>query len=233
MKKMITLLSVLALLVSCANYGEKKVFNGTEVYYKDGVTEAQADQLGESLVTSGFADGGRKSVQFIKEDGNYVFKMVIKEEFLNDESMANVFNIFPKELSDAMNVPVDLHLCDDSFSTMRIHKLADARKSIMAKATELRYTENVTLDEVKKLGNYLIEFGFSDDKTQKTIELDKEGNVYIFKIVIDKSKLEDKNTIAMIFYFKGELSKNVFNNEPVKIHACDELMNTLKIIEYK
>ena len=128
MKKIITLLSILALLASCANYGEKKVFNGTEVYYKDGVTEAQADKLGESLVSSKFADGDTKSVQFTKDGDTYVFKMVIKEEFLNDKSMEYVFKTFPKELSDMMNLPIDLHLCDDSFTTLRVHKLAEAQK---------------------------------------------------------------------------------------------------------
>lgn len=231
MKKIITLLSVFALLASCANYGEKKVFNGTEVYYKDGVTEAQADKLGESLVSSGFADGNGKSVQFVKEDDRYVFKMVINEESLDDKSLESVFNIFPKELSEYMGFPVDLHLCDDTFNTIRVHKLEDAQQSIMAKATEVRYTKNVTLSEVEKLKDFLIEFGFSDDENAKTVALDKEGNAYIFKMVLEDSRMEDKNTIGILTMFKGELSKNVFNNQPVRVHMCDELMNTIKIIE--
>lgn len=233
MKKIITVLSVIALLASCANYGEKKVFNGTEVYYKDGITEAEADKLGESLVTSGFADGNGKSVQFLKDGENYIFKMVIKEEFLNDKSKESVFNIFPKELSDYMGFPVDLHLCDDSFNTLRVHKLADAQQSIMAKATELRYTKNVTLQEAEKLKNFLIEYGFSNDENPKTIALDKENGAYIFKMVLDKSRIDDDVTVGFLYMFKEELSKNVFNNQYVKIHMCDELMNTIKIIEYK
>lgn len=233
MKKIITLLSVLTLLASCTNYGEKKVFNGTEVYYKDDVSEAQAEKLGESLVASGFADGGTKSVQFLKDGDTYIFKMVIKEEFLNDKSMESVFNIFPKELSDYMDLPVDLHLCDDGFNTLRVHKLTDAIQTIMAKATEVRYTKNVTLSEAEKLKDYLIEFGFSNDETSKTVALDKEGNTYLFKLVMDKSQIDDKNTVGLLFMFKEKLSENVFNNQPVKIHICDELMNTLKIIEHK
>ncbi|QHI36846.1 hypothetical protein IMCC3317_22160 [Kordia antarctica] len=231
MKKIITLLSVIALLASCANYGEKKMFNGTEVYYKDGITEAQADKLGESLVSSGFADGNGKSVQFVKEGENYIFKMVIKEESIDDKSLESVFNIFPKELSEYMGFPVDLHLCDDSFNTLRVHKLEDAQKTIMAKATEVRYTKNVTLDEAEKLKDFLIEFGFSDNENRKTVALDKEGTAYIFKMVLDKSRMEDKNTIGLLTMFKDELSKNVFDNQPVRVHMCDELMNTIRVIE--
>ncbi len=230
MKKIITVLFTIAFLVSCANYGEKKVFNGTEVYYKDGVTEAQADKLGESLITSGFADGGGKSVQFTKDGDQYIFKMVIREEFLNDKSKENVFNIFPKELSNYMNLPVDLHLCDDSFHTLRVHKLSDAVQTIMAKATEIRYTKNVTAAEVEKLKEFLIEYGFSDARP-KTVGLDKENDTYLFKMVLDKSRIEDEATISLLTLFKGELSEKVFNNQPVKVHMCDELMNTLKIVE--
>lgn len=231
MKKIISLLSAIALLVSCANYGEKKVHNGTEVYYKDGVTEAQADKLGESLVTSGFANGDPKSVQFVKEGDQYIFKMVIKEEFLNDASMQNIFNFFPKELSDMMEIPIDLHLCDDTFNTIRVHKLEDARKTLMAKATEVRYTKNVTQQDAEKLKDFLIKYGFATDDTPKTVGLDKENGKYLFKMVIDKSKLEDKTTISLLTFFKNELSKTVFENNPVNVHMCDELMNTVKTIE--
>ena len=144
-----------------------------------------------------------------------------------------MFNIFPKELSEYMDLPVDLHLTDDSFNTLRVHKLEDAIKSINAKATEIRYTNNVTVNEVEKLRDFLIEYGFSDDENAKTVALDKEDNTYLFKMVLDKSRMDDKNTIAILYMFKEELSKNVFNNQPVKVHMCDELMNTIKIVEYK
>lgn len=231
MKKIYLVLLAIVLLISCADYGEKKIFNGTEVYYKEGITAAQVDKLGESLVTSGFADGDVKSVQFLKEGDHYIFKMVIKDEFLNDQSMGNIFNLFPKELSDYMDLPVDLHLCDDSFTTLRVHKLADAIPTTMAKATEVRYTKNVTLEEVEQLKKFLIEFEFSNDENRKTVALDKENNIYIFKMVLDKSQIENEATVTLLSFFKDELSKNVFNNQPVQIHMCDDLMNTLKIVE--
>ncbi|WP_046756205.1 hypothetical protein [Kordia jejudonensis] len=231
MKKIISLLAVVTLFISCTNYGEKKVYDGTEVYYKDGVTEAQVDKLGESLISSGFADGSVKSVQFLKEKDVYQFKMVIKEEFLNDASMQNIFNFFPKELSDMMGIPIDLHLCDDTFNTLRVHKFEDARKTLMAKATEVRYTKNVTKQDAENLKDFLIEYGFATDETPKTVALDKQDGKYIFKMVIDESKLEDKVTVSLLTFFKDELSKNTFNNTTVNVHMCDELMNTIKIIE--
>lgn len=57
MKKLFFLCIATQMLLSCSNYGDKLEFNATEVYYKDGVTEAEATQLGNYLVTSEFADG--------------------------------------------------------------------------------------------------------------------------------------------------------------------------------
>jgi hypothetical protein len=229
MKKLCALLFVFVFVTACADYGEKKVFNGTEVYYKDGVTAEQAEKLGKSLVDLGFADGGYKSVQFVKEGENYIFKMVIKEVFLDNDSYENIFKFFPKELSDHMNMSIDLYVCDDQFNTLRMYKLDDALKTIMAKGTEIRYTKNVIPKDVEKLKEFLIESGFSDD-TRKTIELDRENTTYIFKMVIDRYRLKSESTIGILTMMKQELSKEVFSGLPVKIHACDELMNTLKEI---
>lgn len=231
MKKITTLLMACLLFISCSSYGEKKVYNGTEVYYKDGVTETQADKLGASLISSGFANGDVKSVQFLKEGERYIFKMVIQEKTLNDEAFKSVFNLFPKEISDLMDLKIDLHLCDNTFNTLRVHKYEDAQKSLMAEATEVRYTKNVTLEEAEKLKDFLIESGFSDDENPKTVELDKENDTYLFKMVIGEEKRNSESTVTLLKLFGNEISKEVFDSKPLKVHMCDELMNTIKIAE--
>ncbi|MCH2195544.1 hypothetical protein [Kordia sp.] len=230
MRKTGILLLLLTLIAACTNYGEKKVFDGTEIYYKDGVTEVEADKLGESLMDSGFTNGELKSVQFLKEGDKYIFKMVVKEQFLEDNSLSHVFKFFPREISEYMDLSIDLHLCDSHFNTLQIHTLQDAHKSIMAKATEIRYTNKVVPHDVEKLKDYLIENGFADDEIKKVVVLDRENMNYIFKLVIDKRRLEHEGTLSLLTLLKGQLSKNVFSGLPVKIHMCDDLMNTLKEI---
>ncbi|WP_298510328.1 hypothetical protein [uncultured Kordia sp.] len=227
-KKTGILLFILTLLSSCTNYGEKKIFDGTEIYYKDGVTEAQADKLGKSLMDAEFTNGEVKSVQFVKDGDMYLFKMVIKEQFLEDKSLENIFNIFPKELSGYMDLPIDLHLCDSQFNTLRVYKLEDAFKTMMAKRTEIRYTDKVMIEDVEKLKDFLIEYGFSSDNVEKTVELDRESMTYIFKLIIAKNKLENEAVLSYLTRLKMELTKKVFSGLPVKIHMCDEMMNTLK-----
>ncbi len=230
MRKLGILFLVIALTTSCSNFGKKKVYNGTEVYYKDGITETQVEKLGESLIESGFATGDTKSVQFVKEGNTYVFKMVIKEEFLNDASLESSFKQMPRELSNYMKLPIDFHVCDNQFKTLKVYALKDAAKSLMAKATEIRYTKKVMQQDAEKLRDFLIDYGFSDDTNEKTVELDRENMTYIFKLVLDKKMVENNTVISYLTLLKNKLSTEVFSRLPVKIHACDEYMNTFKKI---
>ena len=121
MKKSL-LLCILIAFVACSGYGEKVVYNATDVYYKDGVTKEQADKLGKYLVLSGIADGNRKSVQLIVDDITKLltFKMVVDETVLDDPEYDYIFKAFLKELSNEFDQSVDFHLCDNRLKTLKV-----------------------------------------------------------------------------------------------------------------
>lgn len=125
MKKLLTLLSIF-LFFSCTEYGEKLTFNGTDVYYNDGVTVEQAQKLGEYLIESKFTDGTEKAVQLAKDEttGNLVFRMIVNNDIDKSNDM---FKIFAQALSkDVFNgKPVDMHLCDNKFKTLKVFSFSD------------------------------------------------------------------------------------------------------------
>jgi hypothetical protein len=95
---------------------------------------------------------------------------------------------------------------------------------------ELYYTDNVTESEAKKLGEYLVKEGFYDGKP-KSVQLDKEGSNYQFRMVVQKEKQNDPQTLDMMKTFGKELSADVFNNAPVEMHVCDETLKTLSVVK--
>lgn len=105
-------------------YGEKLEFNGTDVYYTEGVTEADAQKLGEYLITSEFADGGEKSVQLSKRDSVYLFRMVVMDGVTKDSTNDITFMAMAWTLSANVfdNAPVELEACDNTFETLRVYK---------------------------------------------------------------------------------------------------------------
>ncbi|MGB9696963.1 MAG: hypothetical protein ACP5P3_07560 [Ignavibacteria bacterium] len=97
MKKFI-LLTVLLVFVGCSKYGDKVVFNNTEIYYTHKELENYAKKLGEYLLKTGFADGKKKSLQLDIKKDVYIVKMVIAPESQNADWLKEGLIEFSKEL---------------------------------------------------------------------------------------------------------------------------------------
>jgi hypothetical protein len=127
--KLLCLIAGIILFISCNSYGDKEVFNGTEVYYKTGVNKDEAVKLGNYLVSSEFADGNSKSVQLVKneETGAYVFRMVTNKEARENDSYDFIFKLMAIQISDSVfnKQPVDFDVCDDRFKTVKTFKFSD------------------------------------------------------------------------------------------------------------
>ena len=102
-------------------------------------------------------------------------------------------------------------------------------KQITKNGLQLFYTDNVSEEEAKRLINYLVKSEFVDGE-QKTVQLNKSGKTYEFRMVVKKGIEQDQEYIEIGKYFTIELSESVFNNSPVDIHLCDELLNTIRVI---
>jgi len=231
MKKLLTILSIF-FLFSCTEYGEKLTFNGTDVYYKDGVTKEQAQTLGEYLVEEEFADGGEKSVQILKDEvtGNLTFRMVVANDINEDQDM--IFKVFAQALStDVFNgEPVDFHICDNTFETIRAFSFSDIDKIVSIDGTSVAYTKNVTKNDAQKLADYLKESEFTDG-TPKTIQLDKDGDTFLFRMVVKKGVEENEDNVLTLKMYGMSISLNAFDGKPVLVHLCDDALNTLRILK--
>ena len=97
------------------------------------------------------------------------------------------------------------------------------------KGVQLFYTEAVTEAEADALGDYLIESEFADGE-EKTVQLNKTGKTYEFRMVIKKGVEKDPEYINLAKTYAAELSANVFNGKPVEIHLCDEALKTIQVV---
>ena len=94
---------------------------------------------------------------------------------------------------------------------------------------ELYYTSSVSERDAYKLGEYLVESGFFDGQG-KTIQLNKTGDTYEFRMVIKTGIEKDEEFIQLFKMMCIELSDYVFNGNTVDIHLCDEYLNTLRVV---
>jgi len=95
---------------------------------------------------------------------------------------------------------------------------------------ELYYTDNVTEADAKKLGEYLVKEGFFSGK-KITVQLDKAGATYQFRMVVMPEKQSDEATLEIMKTFAGQISEDVFGGAPTELHICDEQLKTLKVLK--
>ncbi len=94
---------------------------------------------------------------------------------------------------------------------------------------ELYYTKNVTEAEAKKLGDYLTKIKFFEGDG-KTVQLDKSGDTYQFRMVVKEGLDKDEKYITASQEAAVEISKNVFEGAKVEVHLCDNKLKTLKVV---
>lgn len=95
---------------------------------------------------------------------------------------------------------------------------------------ELYYTDNVTETDAKKLGDYLVKSGFFGGK-KVTVQLDKSGATYQFRMVVMPEKQNDEATLILMKAFAGEISEEVFGGAPTELHICDDQLKTIKVLQ--
>ena len=96
---------------------------------------------------------------------------------------------------------------------------------------ELYFTEQVQKSDAEKLGKYLLNEGFFNGE-KRTVQINKNGKTWEFRMVVKKGTETDDQYINLFGFFSLQLSKAVFNNEPVDIHLCNEKLETLKVIPF-
>ena len=234
MKKYLTimfLISLLPILQGCTDYGKMKTYNGVDLYHKAPVTDAEAERLGIYLIGAKFADSTEKSVQITRVGPVYQFRFVIKEANQNDTALFKYFKVFSAELSNEVfnGAPVDIHICDNHFKTIRIFPYEDLGRKKLFDGVELFYTADIKPAEADSLGNYLIKSEFADG-SDKVVQIAKNGSTYRFSFTVNKGAEEDTVSLKTARLYAGDISKKVFSGAPVEIQLHDTFWTPLKIL---
>ena len=120
------LLLPLIFIASCAgNYGKKVKHGHVEVFYKDGITEAQAqktaDLLYEADVLVNNNTSSRKSIQLSKANDTFYFRMVVDKKklpMIKDDTFYTMGSVISDSIFNGS--PVNVDLTNDRFKSIRV-----------------------------------------------------------------------------------------------------------------
>jgi PBP1b-binding outer membrane lipoprotein LpoB len=124
MRKLSFLIPVLALtflISSCNNYGKKVKKEHIETYYKDGITEAEAQKTADMMFALDVNNAKtEKSFQLVKENNTIHLRMVVIKDKI-DKSMDINFLAISNIVSDSVfnGAPVDMDLTNNKFEVIR------------------------------------------------------------------------------------------------------------------
>ncbi|WP_457616356.1 hypothetical protein [Lutibacter sp.] len=100
--------------------------------------------------------------------------------------------------------------------------------------TEIYYTDKVTLEEVQKLGDYLIKSEFADGVTRSVqLTKDEQTGSYIFKMATKKSIANNELYIVLAKVIAKQFSDSIFNKTPVDYYFCDQKFNPIRKIPFE
>ena len=133
MKKIMLPFLALLLLAACSNYGKKVKSGSVEIYYKEGISEPEAqktaDMFDRLVKQSDPSATQRKSFQLTKPSDTVMLKMVVDKDKMGnvgDES----FYAIAYMVSDSIfnGKPVNMVLTDNKFKAVRTltYKLQEA-----------------------------------------------------------------------------------------------------------
>jgi hypothetical protein len=95
--------------------------------------------------------------------------------------------------------------------------------------TQIFYTSAVSENDVDKLITYLVNSEFIDGG-EKTVQLNKSGNTYEFRMVVKKGIEQDQEYKDLGKIMGAEISQNVFEGQNVDVHFCDDKLKTLVVL---
>lgn len=94
-----------------------------------------------------------------------------------------------------------------------------AGSKVESRGSELYYSSAVEEEEAQKLVEFLAKRG-----SQRSIQLDKDGDLYQLRITVDEDQLEFLGEVHVVGFQRlaSDVSRGVFDGAEVQVLLCDD-----------
>lgn len=243
MKQIILFLLAIVLLSSCSNYGKKVNKSNIEVYYKEGISEEQAQQTADliyDLDTNPETKDNKKSFQLNNDGDTINCKMVVNEDKLEDVPVSS-FEIIGSLISDKVfkGKPVNLVLSNNRFKpvkTVTFKKMENAGledgygEKVVSGNVEVFVKDGKSKEDGAVLAAFLNREMSPDDVISFQFIKNNES-VNVVRMVTTPEKLADisKATVKLMV---DKISDELLSGQPVIFEFTDTQFNTLKTFNF-
>ncbi len=212
------------------NYGAKVTNGQIEVYYKDGVTKHEADRLASLLAREWANAPDKRSVQLVKTDGQYRFRMVVKPEYQNDPDFNANMSIFGSQIAREIlnSQPLEMDVCDERLKTIKsVPILQELLNRVKKDRFSVYYAPDISKEQAEKLLEWLTK-EFATNQNQVDLSLKKQTDTIIVSMPYKKEFLERPEIIEELNIMAKKLSQDVFDGATTELTTCDPMFRVFQ-----
>jgi hypothetical protein len=229
-----TLTAAAALLAGVLALGSDRdyrlAFKQGELYYKDPVTQVEAQGAGEYLVRQEiFSERKRATVQLYREPGVYRLRFVVDAAHADNVLAGIEFGVMGDEISREVlgGRPIEVALFDKNLQPIKV--VPASAKLVFGKG-ELYYTAPVGVEEARQVGGQLQRSEFFDNEIAAAVHLGREQDTYQLRFVIDPSRAGDSEIVEAFRALTAAVAAHALQGQPVVLHLCDNEFRSLKTV---
>lgn len=224
---------ILALLIFVVRYfwnspGSKVEFkNNCTVYYKSGVTEADAKAVGTFLEKMDYFGGQSADVQMVEKDGKIQLRFVVQKSIADSDATSATINMITAEARALAlgNRPVEAVLVDENLKELKTMAPLDLGKGLALGKGTLFYTDAAGEESAKRLVAWAVKEKLEDEIWQ----LDKKGDTYKLSMVFGKTDEATKPEVQGA-YAQAAVKISKVLGAPTEIDLVTMGLKPLKII---
>lgn len=221
------LMSAALVYVGVSNQPSVLAFKKGELYFANPVTEGEAGRVGQFLVDEQyFSDTKEATVRLDHQGARYQLQFVIDPSFADSLSTVAQLGVIGGEISRQVlgGKPVDVLLSDNRW---KLIKAVPPSGRLTFGSGEVYYTQPVTAEEARAVGNALLEIGLGKDKGV-SVHLGREQNTYQLRFVIDRSRVDDPEVARDFGLITRAVAAQALGGHTVMMHLCDGEFRVLK-----
>ena len=119
------------------------------------------------------------------------------------------------------------------FLALLISSCTNYGKKMEFGAGEVYYTDAVTEDMAKNLGDYLVKTGYFNDDP-KSVKIDKDGEKgYTLNLVVKEEVIDDPQYAELVKMFSWQISEELLHGEPITMVLTDETFTPKKTFPFE
>lgn len=203
-----------------------------DVYYHQGTTEDEAQRLADYIRDKWPPSHHRRELHLVREGDRYQIRTTFDKDFYHDERIHKRFGLEMARASRDVfaGAPVELVACKEDMTPVRAIPISPSlRHGVVEGNVEVFFPMVGQRDDAERLAKFL-STTFTPPTTL-TFKISPRNDGVVIGMIALPEALGNEKLLKTLEADRKAIQKNVFPGQGVELHLCNELFDTVRVIE--